>query len=153
MQLQRDMFESNGKHSLKCKKAIGQKIRHEEVNKLLKRGLDQAKLPSTLEPIGLSRKDDKKRPNGLTHTTWKNRKYLIWDFTSADTLCKTYVKKASAEVGSAAAGREENKVEKYSNLSDNYHFVPVGVETYSIYGPQGIKLVKECSLCYGLPKK
>ena len=46
-----------------------------------------------------------------------------------DTLCKTYVKKASTEVGSAAAGREDKKVEKYSNLSDNYHFVPVGVET------------------------
>ena len=46
-------------------------------------------------------------------------------------------------MGSAAAGREDKKVEKYSNLSDNYHFVPVGVETYGIYGPQGIKLVKQ----------
>ena len=37
------------------------------------------------------------------------------------------------------------KVEKYSNLSDNYHFVPVGIETYGTYGPQGIdiKLVKQ----------
>ena len=60
----------------------------------------------------------------------KNGKCLIWDFTCEDTLCKTYVKKASTEVGSAAAGREDKKVEKYSNLSDNYHFVPVGVETY-----------------------
>ena len=32
---------------------------------------------------------------------------------------------------------------KYSNLSDYYHFVPVGVETYGAYGPQGIKLVKQ----------
>jgi hypothetical protein len=31
-------------------------------------------------------------------------------------------------VGSAAAGREDKKLEKYSNLSDNYHFVPVGIE-------------------------
>ena len=28
-------------------------------------------------------------------------------------------------------------------LSDNYNFVPVGVETYGAYGPQGIKLVKQ----------
>ena len=145
------------------------------------RGLDQAKLPSTLEPIGLSRKGDKKRPDGLTYTTWKNGKCLIWDSTCADTLCNTHVKKASTKVGSAAAGREDKKVEKYSNLSDNYHFVPVGVETYGAYGPQGIKPVKQigkkiqeatggklstfflfqsngnttrqCSLCYGLPKK
>ena len=60
-----------------------------------------------------------------------------------DTLCKTYVKKASTEVGSAAAEREDIKVEKYSNLSDNYHFVPVGIETYGTYGPQGIKLIKQ----------
>ena len=58
-------------------------------------------------------------------------------------MCKSYVKKASKEAGSAAAGREDKKVEKYSNLSEFYHFVPVGVETYGAYGPQGIKLVKQ----------
>ena len=118
-------------------------MRQEEVNKLLNRGLDQAKYPSTLEPIGLSRKGDNRRPDVLTFPTWKNGKCLIWDFTCADTLCKSYVKKASKEVGSAAAGREDKKVEKYSNLSDNYYFVPVGIETYGAYGPQGIKLVKQ----------
>ena len=86
--------------------------RHKEVNKLLKCGLDQAKSPLTLEPIGLSRKGDRKRPDGLTYTTWKNGKCLIWDFTCADTLCKSYVKKATKEVGSAAAGREVKKVDK-----------------------------------------
>ena len=94
------MVESNGRHGLKCKQAHGRKTRHEEVNKLLKLGLDQAKSPSTLEPIGLSRKGDRRRPDGLTYTTWKNGKCLIWDFTCADTLCKSYVKKASKEVGS-----------------------------------------------------
>jgi hypothetical protein len=54
-----------------------------------------------------------------------------------------YVKKAAKEVGSAVAGREDKKVDKYSNLSDHYHFVPVGIETYGAYGPQGIKLVKQ----------
>ena len=137
------MVDSNGRHGLKCKQARGRKTRHDEVNKLLKRGLDQAKFPSTLEPIGLSRKGDGKRPDGLTYPTWKNGKCLIWDFTCADTLCKSYVKKASKEVGSAAAGREDKKVDKYSNLSDNFHFVPVGIETYGAYGPQGIKLVKQ----------
>merc|ERR1712051_661376 len=61
----------------------------------------------------------------------------------ADTSCKSYVKKASKRVGSEAAGRENKKVDKYSNLSENYHFVPVGVETYGAYGPQGKKLVKQ----------
>ena len=46
-------------------------------------------------------------------------------------------------MGSAAAGREDKKVEKYSNLSDYYHFVPMGIDTYGAYGLQGIKLVKQ----------
>ena len=117
------MVEPNGRHGLKCKSARGWKVRHDEVNLLIKQGLDQGKLPSTLEPIGLSRKGNGRRPNGLTYTTWKNGKCLIWNFTCADTLCKSYVKKASTEVGSAAATREDKKVIKYSELSD-YHFVP-----------------------------
>ena len=62
---------------------------------------------------------------------------------SADTLCKSYVKKASKEFGSVAAGREDKKVDKYSNLSDYYHLVPVGIETYGAYDPQGIKLCSQ----------
>ena len=105
-------------HGLKCKQAFGGKTRHEEVKNLLKRGPDEAKSPSKLEPIGLSRKGDRRRPDGLTYTTCKNRKCLIWDFTCADTLCKSYVKKGSKEVSSPAAGREDQKVDKYNNLSD-----------------------------------
>jgi hypothetical protein len=82
------MVEPNGRHGLKCKQATGRKPRHEEVNKLIKHGLDQAKFPSMLEPIGLSRKGDRRRPDGLTYPNWKNGKCLIWDFTCADTLCK-----------------------------------------------------------------
>ena len=39
--------------------------------------------------------------------------------------------------------QKDKKVDKYSNLSEFYHFVPVGVETYGAYGPQGLKLVKQ----------
>ena len=59
--------------------------------------LDQAKLPSTLEPISLSWKGNKKRPDGLIYTNWKKGKCLNWDFTCAVTLSETYVKKASTE--------------------------------------------------------
>ena len=46
-------------------------------------------------------------------------------------------------MGSAAVGREDKKVIEYSNLSENYHFVPVGIETYGANGPQAIKLIKQ----------
>ena len=35
----------------------------------------------------------------------------------------------------SAGGREDKKVEEYSNLSDNHLFVDVGVETYGAYCP------------------
>ena len=136
------MVDRTGRHGLACKKQKGRYMRHEEVNKLIKRGLDQAKITSTLEPLGLSRNDGK-RPDGLTLTTWTEGKCLIWDFTCADTLCSSYVKKTSKEACSAAAERENKKSEKYMNLSDNYHFVPVGAETYGAFGPQALKLLKK----------
>ena len=39
--------------------------------------------------------------------------------------------------------RENKKTDKYINLADNYHFVPVGAETYGAFGPQGLKLLKK----------
>ena len=136
------MVDPTDRHGLACKKQKGRYMRHEEANKLIKRGLDQANITSTLEPIGLSRNGDGRRPDSLTFTTWTEGKSLIWDFTCVNTLCETYVKKASKEACSAASERENKKVEKYKNLSDNYHFVPVGVETYGAFGPQGLKLLK-----------
>ena len=62
-----EMVESNERHGLKCKQARGRKMRHKKVNKLIKHGLDQDRIPSILEPIGLSRRGDKKRPDGLTY--------------------------------------------------------------------------------------
>ena len=29
------------------------------------------------------------------------------------------------------------------NLSNNYHFVPIGIESYGAFGPQGLKLFKK----------
>ena len=55
---------------------------------------------------------------------------------------QSYVKKAFTEVGSAAVGREDKKVIEYSNLSENYHLVPVGIKTYGAYD-QAIKLIKQ----------
>ena len=61
----------------------------------------------------------------------------------ASSIWPQYDEKKQVNVGSAAAGREDKKVKKYSNLSENYHFVPIGIETYGTYGPQAIKLIKQ----------
>ena len=42
-----------------------------------------------------------------------------------------------------ALQQPEEKTKKWKNtaICQNYHFVPVGIEIYGTYGPQGIKLV------------
>ena len=133
--------EANGRHGLSCKKQTGRWSRHDQVNDLVKRALVQAKIPATTEPAGLSRSDGK-RPDGLTLTTWKEGKCLIWDATVADTLCQSYVYQCSITPGAAAEIRETAKTKKYQELTNDYYFVPIGIETYGSWGFEGLKLIK-----------
>ncbi len=50
--------------------------RHASVNAVIKRALDLAKIPSRLEPNGIFR-DDGRRPDGATLTTWKRGRILV----------------------------------------------------------------------------
>ena len=61
---------------------------------------------------------------------WNHEKYVTTDKYSQQALWPSN-------------GREDKKGVKYSNLSENYHFVPVIIETYGAYVPQAIKLVKQ----------
>ena len=76
-------------------------------------------------------------------SSWKNGKCLIWDATVADTLCTSYVSQCSKNPGAAADARETIKNSHYEELSNNYCFVPVGIETFGSWGFEGHKLVKE----------
>ena len=41
---------------------------------------------------------------------------------------------------------QNRKKDKYSNLSDYYHFVPVGAETFGAFGPQDLTLIKQIGI-------
>ena len=133
--------EPNGHHGLSCQNQMGKWSRHNEINDLLKRALVQAKIPAVREPHGLSRKDGN-RPDGLTLTSWKHGKCMIWDATVANTVCQSYVFKCSKNPGAGAEIREKEKISHYKDLSNNYCFVPVGVESFGSWGTEGRKLVK-----------
>ena len=102
----------------------------------------QAKIPAINEPSNLSRLDGK-RPDGLTLTTWKSGKCLIWDTTVADTVCQSYVDSCSKSAGAAAEAREGVKSSKYTELAQTYCFTPIGIETFGSWGSNGHKLVNE----------
>ena len=115
-------------HGLSCRKSQGRHLRHSSINALLKRSLSSAKIPSKLEPSGIS-KSDGKRPDGVTLCPWKCGRILVWDFTCPDTFSTSHVSLAACEAGNVANEAEHRKKVKYSNLGDQYLFVPLAVET------------------------
>ena len=125
-----------------CKNQVGRHSRHNEINDLIKRALVQSKIAATTEPRGLFRTDGK-RPDGMTQFPWKQGKCLVYDVTVADTVCASYVKNTSKSAGAAADLREAEKKTKYVNLSRDYLFIPVGIETFGSWGNEGLKLIKD----------
>ena len=61
----RTQVDSNGVHGLSCKRSAGRFSRHSHVNNLIKRGLESARIPTILEPQGVSQTDGK-RPDRMT---------------------------------------------------------------------------------------
>ena len=122
-------------HGLSCRWSEGRFPRHAAINDIIHRSLTSAKVPSRLEPNGLFRSDGK-RPDGLSLVPWKEGKPLIWDATCPDTFAASHVRSASKTSGTVAEQAEESKCSKYSWLRSSYHFVPVGIETSGVFGPQ-----------------
>ena len=69
---------SRGTHGLSCKRGSSKLTRHAIINNLVHLALVRARIPSTMEPTGLSRSDGK-RPDGLTLVPWSARKSIIWN--------------------------------------------------------------------------
>ena len=123
-----------GHHGLACKFSQGRLPRHANLNDVVKRALAAAGIPSWLEPIGLDRGDGR-RPDGVTIFPYHQGKCLTWDATCVDTYSNSAVVEAAITPGSAAAGAEERKRNRYLALTDRYLFEPVAVETSGAIGP------------------
>ena len=67
---------SHGTHGLSCKRGSSKLTGHAIINNLIHRALVRARIPSTMEPTGLSRSDGK-RPDGLTLVPWSAGKSII----------------------------------------------------------------------------
>ena len=131
-----------GTHGLSCRQSEGRHYRHAAINNIVYRAMSAAKIPSRLEPSGLSRSDGK-RPNGVSVVPWRNGKLLIWDATSPDTFAPSYSSLASADAGLVAARAEELKEAKYALLVPHHIFTPVAIETGGVVGPQSLAFIQE----------
>ena len=76
------------------------------------------KVPSILEPNGLTQSDGK-RPDTITLAPWEENKQLVWDVTCVDLLAPSRIENGSvAYPGTAAEDAEELKTAKYVCLTD-----------------------------------
>lgn len=131
-----------GRHGLSCSKAFGTIPRHGSANDLFQRALRSAEIPCKREPPGCSRPDGKK-PDGLTLVPWAKGKSLLWDYTCADTFAKSYVKRTARELGWAAKQAEDRKFGHYTDLMNQFIFVPIATETSGVIGKCGLDLIKK----------
>ena len=56
-----------------------------------------------------------------------------------NTLASSYLKESAERPGSAA---EKAKLAKYEDIQKDYHMVPIAVETFGAWGPEGARLIK-----------
>ena len=80
---------SRGTHGVSCKRGSSKLTKHAFINNLIHHALVRARIPSTMEPIGLSRSNGK-RPDGLTLVPRSAGKSIIWDVTVVDTLAASF---------------------------------------------------------------
>ena len=125
-----------------CQKSAGRHPRHSEINEIISKALTACNLASRREPCGMLRTDGK-RPDGMTMIPWKRGRCLVWDATVPDTLAPSHVPESAKCAGSAAQKAENIKVRKYANLTDQFLFVPIAVETLGTYGLEARKFVQE----------
>lgn len=138
-----DIVDEFGTHGLKCRYSGGRYVRHQKMNNIIKRGFTSAKTPATLEPVGLFR-DDGKRPDGMTLTTWLKGQCFVWDATCVDTLAPSYINITKKKAGAAAEIQAKKKRRKYQSIIDkNYQFLAFAVETMGPWSDEAIRFANK----------
>ena len=102
---------ADGLHALICPKNKHRFTRHNNCNVLVNEALITAKIPSTLEPVGLLRKDGR-RPDGLSLIHWNVSRTLAWDFTCVSRLTNSNVQ-SGALPGSTPASQVETRKRRF----------------------------------------
>ena len=134
-----------GHHGLVCNKSAGRSSRHNYINDLIWRALGRAGVPSVKEPSGLTR-DDGKRPDGLTQIPWEAGRCVTWDVTVTDTLAASNISHSALAAGAAAEKAAERKLQKYTELSACYTFVPVAFETLGPVNSLGAEFIRSIGI-------
>ena len=78
---------------------------------------------------------------------WSCGRVLVWDATCPNVLAPSHIALASREPGLVAEQAEQQKKAKYADLLTTHHFVPIGIETTGVFGPEALSFFKELGRC------
>ena len=131
-----------GTHGLSCRRSPGRIPRHEALKSIIQQSLTAAKVPSILEPVGLSRTDNK-RPDGATITPWLRGQPLAWDVTVWDAFAVSYLHLSSAGVGQVADMAARRKIDLYRNVARSDHFVPLAFESSGVFSDHSLSFLHQ----------
>ena len=109
------------------------------MKEIVGRALRSAGLPTRLEPLGLCRGTNNKRPDGETLVPWQSGQPLAFDVTCIDSFAPS---RQHCQPGVALVKKEAEKRAKYADLRGHL-FSPVAVETLGRWGPQSFAFLKE----------
>ena len=93
--------------------------RHAVINDIIYRCLVSAKIPSRLEPSGLSRSHGR-RPDGMSIVPWTSGNLLVGYATCTDTYTPFNVVVAGTGTGVLAEKSEQHKIFNYSHWDWTY---------------------------------
>ena len=70
---------------------------------------------------------------------------MAWDATVIHTCAPSHLHVSAVTARAAATAGELRKSKKYADMSEQYDFRPVGMETLGAFGPQALELVDSLS--------
>ena len=134
--------DARGFHGFVCKRAPGRALRHHALNDVITRAFTSTGIPVTKEPTGLFRTDGK-RTDGMNLIPWQAGRPVVWDVTVTCTLADSYVHASAREAGAAAEIAATRKTPKYADMSSQYSFHPIAVETLGALNESARDLIRD----------
>ena len=123
-----------GTHGISCRCSERKHNRHATVNSIIHRALISAKIPSRLEPTGMSRADSK-CPVGKTVVPWS------WSNSGMGCHLPRHFRYLLPMSGYMCCRREESQL--VCQPWQAYLFTPVAIKTLGAFGPKTLAFVKE----------
>jgi hypothetical protein len=109
---------------------------------VIKETFRSAKIPASLEPLGLLRHDGR-RPDGVSLIPVERGRAIAWDFTCVNRLAASHVILGTQDGPTVANKAEERKNEHYKDMPANIIFEPVAVETLGGIGDSSWRFLKK----------